>query len=80
MKNYYYIVVDTLAKTLEIFPSGTCQAVTENNFAKIKLGIENLNGLQSIQFENRFKFIFNGTDNKINLNKIFKYARKYTII
>lgn len=77
---YYYIVIDTLNKTLEIFPAATCQATTEKALAAAKFGIDNLTGIQSIQFSNRFKMIFNGTSNKIDLNKVYKYARKYTVI
>ena len=77
---YYYIVIDTLEKTLEIFPAGTCQAATEKAIAVAKFGIENLSGIQSIQFSNRFKLIFNGLSNKIDISKVYKYARKYKVV
>ena len=77
---YYYIVIDTLEKTLEIFPAGTCQATTEKAIAAAKFGIDNISGIQSIQFNNRFKLIFNGLSNKIDIFKVYKYARKYKII
>ena len=80
MQKYYYILVDTLAKTLEIVEAESCQATTENKIARDKCGIDKMNGLQSIQFSNRFRMIFNDTSNKIDLNKVYKYARKYTII
>ena len=79
-KEYYYIVVDTLDKTLEIFPASSCQATTEKAIATAKFGIENLNGIQSIQFSNRFRLIFNGTSNTIDFSKVYKYARKYKVI
>ena len=77
---YYYILIDTLEKTLEIIPAGTCQAETEKAIAAAKFGIDNLNGIQSIQFNNRFRLIFNGTSNTIDFSKIYKYARKYKLI
>ena len=80
MTKYYWILVDTLAKTLEIVESASCQAATEEQIAKSKFGIDKMNGLQSIQFSNRFRMIFNDTSDKIDLNKVYKYARKYTII
>ena len=67
--NYYYIVIDTLQKTLEIFPASTCQATTEKAIAAAKFGIDNLTGIQSIQFNNRFRLIFNGTSNTIDFSK-----------
>lgn len=76
---YYYIVVDKIGKILEIFPAESCEAATEKAYAKTRLNIE-LSGIQSIQFCNRYKFIFNGESNKINLNSVYKYARKYKII
>lgn len=79
-EKYYYIVVDTLEKTLEVFPAASCQATTEKAIAAAKFGIENLSGIQSIQFNNRFRLIFNGTSNTIDFSKIYKYARKYTVI
>lgn len=79
-EKYYYIVIDTLEKTLEVFPASTCQATTEKAIAAAKFGIENLSGIQSIQFSNRFRLIFNGTSNKIDLTKVYKYARKYTVV
>jgi hypothetical protein len=51
---YYYIVVDKVGKTLEIFPAKSCEAATEKAYAKARLNIE-LSGIQSIQFCNRFK-------------------------
>ena len=33
MKKYYWILVDTLAKTLEIVESASCQAATEEQIA-----------------------------------------------
>lgn len=77
---YYYIVIDTLQKTLEIFPASTCQATTEKAIAAAKFGIDNLNGIQSIQFNNRFRLIFNGTSNTIDPSKVYKYARKYKVV
>ena len=77
---YYYIVIDTLQKTLEIFPAGTCQAETEEAIAAAKFGIENLSGIQSIQFSNRFRLIFNGMSNTIDFSKVYKYARKYKVV
>lgn len=76
---YYYIVVDKIGKTLEIFPAESCEAATEKAYAKTRLNIE-LSGIQSIQFCNRYKFIFNGESDKINLDSVYKYARKYKII
>ena len=80
MKKYYWILIDTLEKTLEIVESASCQAVTERQIAFKKFGIKEMNGLQSMQFCNRFRLIFNDTNDKIDLNKVYKYARKYTII
>ena len=80
MQKYYYILVDTLAKTLEIVEAASCQATTEEQIAKSKFSIDKMNGLQSIQFNNRFRLIFNDTSDKIDLNNVYKYARKYTII
>lgn len=80
MKKYYWILIDTLAKTLEIVESANCQAATEEQIAKSKFSIDKMNGLQRIQFRNRFRMIFNGISNKIDLNNVYKYARKYTII
>ena len=77
---YYYILIDTLEKTLEIFPAGTCQAATEEAITAAKFGIGKLSGIQSIQFNNRFRLIFNDTNDKIDLNRVYKYARKYKII
>ena len=79
-KEYYYIVVDTLDKTLEIFPASSCQATTEKAIAAAKFGIENLSGIQSIQFSNRFRLIFNGTSSAIDFSKVYKYARKYKVV
>lgn len=76
---YYYIVVDKIGKTLEIFPAKSCEAATEKAYAKARLNVE-LSGIQSIQFCNRYKFIFNGDNGKINLDSVYKYARKYKII
>lgn len=76
---YYYIVVDKAGKTLEIFPAESCEAATEKAYAKTRLNIE-LNGMQSIQFCNRFKFIFNGESDKINLDSVYKYAKKYKVV
>ena len=80
MQKYYYILVDTLAKTLEIVEAESCQAATENKIARVKFGIDRMNGLQSIQFSKRFRLIFNDTSDKIDLNDVYKYARKYTIM
>jgi len=80
MQKYYYILVDTLAKTLEIVEAASCQATTEEQIAKSKFEIDRMNGLQRIQFSNRFRMIFNDTNDKIDLNNVYKYARKYTII
>ena len=80
MQKYYYILVDTLAKTLEIVEAASCQATTEEQIAKSKFEIDRMNGLQRIQFSNRFRMIFNDTSDKIDLNNVYKYARKYTII
>ena len=80
MKKYYWILIDTLAKTLEVVESASCQAATEEKIAKDKFNIDKMNGLQRIQFSNRFRMIFNDTDDKIDLNKVYKYARKYTIV
>ena len=80
MQKYYYILVDTLAKTLEIVEAASCQATTEEQIAKSKFNIDKMNGLQRIQFSNRFRMIFNDTNDKIDLNKVYKYARKDTII
>ena len=80
MKKYYWILVDTLAKTLEIVEAASCQATTEEQIAKSKFEIDRMNGLQRIQFSNRFRMIFNDTSDKIDLNNVYKYARKYTII
>ena len=77
---YYYILIDTLEKTLEIIPAETCQAETEKAIAAAKFGIENLSGIQSIQFSNRFRLIFNGTSNTIDFSKVYKYARKYKAV
>lgn len=79
-EKYYYILIDTLEKTLEIVESASCQAVTERQIAFEKFGIKDMNGLQSMQFCNRFRLIFNNTNDKIDLNKVYKYARKYTIV
>ena len=46
MKKYYWILVDTLAKTLEIVESASCQAATEEQIAKSKFNIDKMNGLQ----------------------------------
>ena len=80
MKKYYWILIDTLAKTLEIVESASCQAATEEQIAKSKFNIDKMNGLQRMQFNNRFRLIFNDTSDKIDLNNVYKYARKYTII
>ena len=80
MKKYYWILIDTLAKTLEIVESASCQAATEEQIAKSKFNIDKMNGLQRTQFNNRFRMIFNDTSDKIDLNNVYKYARKYTII
>lgn len=76
---YYYVVVDKIGKTLEIFPSESCEAATEEAYAKTRLNMK-LNGMQSIQFCNRYKFIFNGESDKINREGVYKYARNYKII
>ena len=80
MNKYYWILIDTLAKTLEIVESESCQAATEEKIAKNKFSIDKMNGLQRMQFNNRFRLIFNDTSDTIDLNKVYKYARKYTII
>ena len=64
MKKYYWILIDTLAKTLEIVESESCQAATEEKIAKTKFSIDKMNGIQRIQFSNRFKMIFNDTNDK----------------
>ena len=64
MKKYYWILVDTLAKTLEIVESASCQAATEEQIAKSKFNIDKMNGLQRTQFSNRFRMIFNDTNDK----------------
>lgn len=45
-EKYYYIVVDTLEKTLEIFPAASCQATTEKAIAAAKFGIDNFSSMQ----------------------------------
>lgn len=37
MKKYYWILIDTLAKTLEIVESESCQATTEEKNCKEKI-------------------------------------------
>ena len=79
MVKYYWILIDTLEKTLEIVESESCQAATEDKIALEKFGIEKMNGLQRIQFGNRFRMIFNDTNDFIDLNKVYKFARKYSV-
>ena len=47
MKKYYWILVDTLAKTLEIVESASCQAATEEQIAKSKFNIDKMKEIQS---------------------------------
>lgn len=72
MTKYYWILIDTLAKTLEIVESASCQAATEEQIVKSKFNIDRMNGLQRIQFSNRFRMIFNDTNDKIDLNNVYR--------
>ena len=70
-EKYYYVVVDKLLKTIQIIESASCLATTEEKVKELyKLSTR-------WEVETRFRFFFNGTDNKINFDTLYKYARKY---
>ena len=74
MKKYYYVVIDKKEKTLQLLESGSCLATTEEKVKKIyKLSTR-------WEVEKRFTFFFNGTEEQINFDTLYKYARKYKVV
>ena len=74
MKKYYYVVIDKKEKTLQVLESESCLATTEEKVKKIyKLSTR-------LEVETRFSFFFNGTEEKINFETLYKYARKYKVV
>ena len=71
MGKYYYVVIDKQEKTLQVVECNTCLAVLEKEI-QAKYNLAN-----NMQVENRFRFFFNGEENKINYETLYKYARKY---
>ena len=74
MKKYYYIVIDKVCKTLEVMECNTCEANLQKEILK-KYGL-------SCQWysQSRFTVCFNNTDNNINYDTLYKYARKFEVI
>ena len=68
---YYYVLIDKQEKTIKLIESESCLAITEE---KVK-ELYNLSTRWEVQ--SRFRFFFNGTEDKINLDTLYKYARKY---
>ena len=72
--SYYYVVIDKTNKTLEVMECLTCLARLMDEI-KEKRGFKN-----RWEVESRYNFFFNDTNNKVDFDTIYKYARKYTII
>ena len=76
MKKYYWILIDTLAKTLEIVESESCQAATEEKIAKTKT---QLNEWEDIVYK-EFDYINNKAELDISIEEaIYDLASRVEI-
>ena len=74
MDKYYYVVIDKQEKTLQLLESASCLATTEEK-------VKEIYGLSTRwEVETRFAFFFNGTEDQINFDTLYKYARKYKVV
>lgn len=70
---YYYVVIDKANKTMKVMECNSCLAMLEKQISEE----ENITRWQVVS---KYNFFFNGTKDKINLDTIYKYARKFTIV
>ena len=73
-EKYYNVVVDRIEKTLEVLEIESCNAVMLDKLAK-RYCLNN-----RFEAEKRFALCYNGTEDSIDYNNVYKYARKYEVI
>jgi hypothetical protein len=73
MEKYYYVIIDKRNKTMKVRECNTCLAMLEKQISEEE-------NITRWQVETKYNFFFNGTNDKIDFETIYKYARKFTIV
>ena len=74
-EKYYNVVIDKVEKTLEVL-----EVESESCNAEIIDKLSKRYGLSRCEANSRFRLCDNGTEDSINYNNVYKYARKYEVI